>query len=84
MANSRAYAKQGYHRFGRKPHQSGSFFVGWYDKGEVVVSNPGWTDEPLDAGWYWVAQFPGCMPDGEPSGPFDTSKQAYDDAQEYS
>lgn len=33
-----------------------------------------------DEEWYWVSQFPGCLPDGEPSGPFVTSTEAYNDA----
>ena len=33
-----------------------------------------------DTGWYWWACFPGCLPDGEPSGPFKTAKEAYNDA----
>ncbi len=33
-------------------------------------------------GWYWQACFPGCLPDGEPVGPFDTSLDAYHDAVE--
>lgn len=32
-------------------------------------------------GWYWWACFPGCLPDGEPCGPFDTEQEAIDDAQ---
>jgi hypothetical protein len=31
-------------------------------------------------GWYWVACFPGCLPDGDDVGPFATAKEAYDDA----
>ena len=33
------------------------------------------------AGWYWQACFPGCMPDGEPMGPFETELEAMDSAQ---
>lgn len=37
--------------------------------------------EPQDVeGWYWQACFPGCLPDGEPSGPFKTEEEAMDDA----
>ena len=36
-----------------------------------------------DAGWYWVAGFPGCLWDGEPSGPFATSRDAREDADEW-
>lgn len=32
------------------------------------------------AGWYWVAGFPGRLPDGEPSGPFETKAEAVKDA----
>lgn len=39
--------------------------------------------EPLPAGWYWWACFPGCLPDGEPSGPFDTEEEALADARDY-
>lgn len=31
-------------------------------------------------GWYWWACFPGCLPDGEPNGPFPTAEGAYLDA----
>lgn len=34
------------------------------------------------AGWYWHARFPGCMPDGEPTGPFESESAAIDDARE--
>ena len=38
--------------------------------------------ETLPAGWYWWACFPGCMPDGDPSGPFESEAEALADAQE--
>ena len=31
-------------------------------------------------GWYWWACFPGCMPDSDPIGPFDTMDDAIKDA----
>lgn len=31
-------------------------------------------------GWYWWACFPGCLPDSDPIGPFDTEGKALDDA----
>lgn len=34
-------------------------------------------------GYYWWTCFPGCMPDGEPSGPFDTEQEAIGDAQDF-
>ena len=30
--------------------------------------------------WYWWPCFPGCLPDGEPIGPFDSEQQATTDA----
>ena len=39
------------------------------------------TDTP-DPGWYWWSCFPGCLPDGEPMGPFETEAEALADARE--
>jgi hypothetical protein len=33
-------------------------------------------------GWYWWSCFPGCLPDGEPMGPFATEAEALADARE--
>lgn len=38
---------------------------------------------PRPAGWYWWACFPGCVPDGDACGPFDTEAEALADAQEW-
>ena len=34
-------------------------------------------------GWYWQAGFPGCLPDGEASGPFQNEQEAIKDATDY-
>ncbi len=34
------------------------------------------------AGWYWWSCLPGCMPDSDPFGPFDTEALALADAQD--
>ena len=34
------------------------------------------------AGWYWWSCFPGCLPDSEPFGPFDTEAEALANAQD--
>ena len=39
--------------------------------------------EPFKSGWYWHPCFPGCLPDGEPVGPFASSRQALEDADEW-
>jgi hypothetical protein len=33
-----------------------------------------------EAGWYWWSCFPGCLPDSQPFGPFDTEAEAIADA----
>ena len=38
--------------------------------------------ERLAPGWYWWACFPGCMPDSDPHGPFDTEDAALLDARD--
>lgn len=37
----------------------------------------------VSEGWFWWACFPGCMPDGDFAGPFATSRQALEDADEW-
>ena len=57
----------------------GSFEIFWFD-GEKDIDLDYQDIEPI--GWYWWSCFPGCMPDGEKVGPFPSSSQAYDDANE--
>jgi hypothetical protein len=47
---------------------------------EYVDASGGCLD-PLPSGWYWQACFPGCLPDGEPHGPFNSEAVALADAQ---
>jgi hypothetical protein len=78
---------EGYHEFHdeetQEPH--GSFEVFWHGgeaDAEQVLEHirMGGTSWPV--GWYWWACFPGCLPDSEFFGPFATSRQAHDDAEE--
>ena len=39
-------------------------------------------EEQITGGWYWRAGFPGCLPDGDPIGPFRTEAEALEDAQD--
>lgn len=48
----------------------------------VLPHEPGEPAEGLVEGWYWWACFPGCLPDGEPVGPFGSDVEALTDAQE--
>jgi hypothetical protein len=36
-----------------------------------------------EAGWYYWFCFPGCLPDGEPIGPFETEQAAIDDCRDF-
>lgn len=45
-----------------------------------------WADsdgETMPPGWYWWACFPGCLPDSDPIGPFDTEADALADARDF-
>jgi hypothetical protein len=54
--------------------------VFYHDGSADMVNEDG---ESLPAGWYWWACFPGCLPDGAPSGPFDSAEDAEADAQDF-
>jgi len=40
------------------------------------------TPHSQHVGWYYWSCFPGCLPDGDPIGPFDTEEDALADARE--
>lgn len=46
------------------------------DEGEA------WAEGPISRGWYWWACLPGCLPDSDPEGPFDSEEAALADAQD--
>jgi hypothetical protein len=35
-----------------------------------------------ERGWYWWSCCPGCLPDGDPTGPFETEAEALADARD--
>ena len=39
-------------------------------------------EQGITGGWYWWTCLPGCLPDSEPIGPFDTEAEALADAQQ--
>jgi len=39
-------------------------------------------DGSMKHGWFWQSCFPGCLPDGDPIGPFATRAEALADAQQ--
>lgn len=78
---------QGYHQFHAEESQEpyGSFEVFWHDGGKDEDPDcENWDGDEMKPGWYWWSCFPGCLPDGEPSGPFAYSSQAHEDADEWS
>lgn len=55
---------------------------GGYGSFEVFfITGQGANEPAFERGWYWWPVFPGCLPDGEMCGPFETEQQAIDDAQ---
>lgn len=69
----------GFHQFATTEDgpvvKCGSFEVFHHTKQDVEAFG-----EPDEPGFYWWACYPGCLPDGEPSGPFPTAEGAYLDA----
>jgi hypothetical protein len=64
----------------------GQFEV-FYRTETAIKAQHTWRDDhgaPMEAGWYWWACFPGCLPDSDPVGPFATEAEAIADAQEQS
>lgn len=55
--------------------------VFWHSGGQDSPLRPD-TDDEYPAGWYWWSCFPGCLPDGEPMGPFATKEEALADARD--
>jgi hypothetical protein len=70
----------GYHSFHAEETQEpyGSFEIFWHDAEEDKETGEGWA-----AGWFWAAGSPGCLWDSEPVGPFASSRQALEDADEW-
>lgn len=74
-----------YHQFKDEDGEEHGSFEVFYDDADDVGNGPRNFDsngEPVAPGWYWWSCFPGCMPDGDPMGPFATKQEAIDDAQE--
>lgn len=69
------YDRAGYHSFiddDGEPY--GSFEVFYVNEAHPLYNFEQGT------GWYWWPCSPGCLPDGDPVGPFATSEEALADA----
>lgn len=49
----------------------------WWESGRHDTSG-----ERQEPGFYWWSCLPGCLPDSDPSGPFETEAEALADARE--
>ena len=62
------------------PHALPDVEVFYADAGDLYLDDGQEEAEISPAGWYWWSCFPGCMPDGDAMGPFDTEAEALADA----
>ena len=71
--------------------EHGSFEVFYADESDCEQYTETWTEEgncsedeesPYTPGWYWWACFPGCMPDSDPNGPYESEDAAEESAKE--
>jgi hypothetical protein len=81
-------SQKGYHQFHTEETQQpyGSFEVFFQGKYKGSAFFPDLKDIQLNVGtngWYWWSCFPGYLPEGDPVGPFATSQQAHQDADEW-
>lgn len=62
----------------------GSYEAWWHNGGNLFGGNDDYDEGYAPAkGWYWWACFPGCVPDGEASGPFNSELEARQDADKF-
>lgn len=62
---------------GTHSDRDGSFEVFWVGHNSPMEDDQGCQ---MQDGWYWWSCSPGCLPDGDHQGPFDTSQEAWQDA----
>ena len=59
----------------------GSLEVFYSDLAGVrMPSDPAGETETVEPGWYWWPCFPGCLPDSDPVGPYQSERDAVIDA----
>lgn len=59
----------------------GSFEAFYLDQNDIVLDYE--DTHGISEGWYWWPCFPGCLPDGDPIGPFVSEERAIEDAQNW-
>ena len=70
-----------FHKFTDEGGHSYGSFESFHHYRDAFSALPDEFDLPT--GWYWWACSPGCLPDGEPSGPFPTEQAAIKDATDW-
>jgi hypothetical protein len=65
------------------PHALTNVEIFYISRSSIDHMEAGTEDEGsfCGPGWYWWASFPGCIPDSDSYGPFDTEADALTDAQ---
>lgn len=64
------------------PHALPDIEVFYHDSNDPDGVGNGCADDTLESGWYYWFCFPGCLPDSDPVGPFETEQAAVNAAQE--
>lgn len=67
----------GYHAFENEDGEEFGSFEVFHSSEYHLETDDGGSYEP---GWYWWSCFPGCLPDGEATGPFKNEAEAIADA----
>ena len=62
-------------------HNSVSFETIYLTDSECKEFNEQYEDDNYTAGFYWWFTLPGCMPDSDPYGPFESDTEAIVDAE---
>ena len=66
-----------------EPHALPNIEVFFHDGQNTITFDNGVQSHfGMTTGWYWWVCFPGCLPDGEPVGPFETESEAIQNAQD--
>jgi hypothetical protein len=63
----------------KNPHTLPNVWVTHFSKEEIADITG---DTTLDAGYMWCFCFPGCLPDSDWLGPFDSEQAALEDARQ--
>ena len=76
-------SKCGEFKVGRDSHHARGFCPSCDRATCVRDLDDGGIEHTERTGWFWWSCFPGCLPDSDPYGPFDSEQDALDDAREY-